>query len=140
VNLRKLPRSIEGSLKDSGYVIRASAGAPDPNQHRRAPQTEGKTGATMQTREAGGAKAPRLQRQKKNGHDPDPVGTSFIVPLRNQTKRAVRLGFEGLGEEDDDGFSAGAGEGDLQVTGVFDFAAKLAVLIGDGFDDAAAAI
>ena len=103
MNLRKLPRSIEGS-------------------------------------EAGGAKAPRLQGQKKNGHDPDPVGTSFIVRLHNQTKERAELGFEGLGEEDDDGFSAGAGEGDFQVTGVFDFAAKLAVLIGDGFDDAAAAI
>ena len=140
MNLRKLPRSIEGSLKDSGYVIRASAEAPDPNQHRRAPQTGGKAGVTMQTREAGGAKAPRLQRQKKNGHDPDPGGASFIMRLHNQTKEWAELGFEGLGEEDDDGFSAGAGEGDFQVTGVFDFTAKFAMLIGGGLDKAAAAI
>ena len=78
--------------------------------------------------------------QKKNGHDPDPARTSFIVRLHNQTKERAELGFEGLGEQDNDGFSAGAGEGDFQVTGVFDFTAKFAMLIGDGFDDAAAAI
>lgn len=127
-------------MKDSGYVIRASAGAPDPNQHRRAPQTGGKTGATRQTREAGGAKAPRLQRQKKTGTIPTRSGQVLSCAYTIRQKERAELGFEGLGEEDDDGFSAGAGEGDFQVTGVFDFAAKLAVLIGDGLDKAAAAI